>query len=337
MSFFNLLIYSGIFFLFLYLMKRYLDCPTAENKKSMVGKVIVITGCSSGFGINTAEELLKLGAKVIMANRNEEKSMNVIKSFDENLRSQCEVIKLNLSSLKSIENFVAEFKKKIGKLDILINNAGTWEDNFSKTENGIEQTLQANVLSEILLSLHLLDSFNPEGRIINLSSVGHTYAKLDMKILNDDLNFNHLATSFDGNMEYFKSKLGNVYFTQALRNYIVKKDLNLTTVAAHPGAVNTDLSRSFRGYKKVLIILLNPLIKYLFRTPLAGAQTTLFCTFLNHNEVQNGGYYADAGIFAPGGLGNNSELRKQYMDYCKNVLKHHYNSFPSNFDDFFNC
>ena len=335
MGIFGVILYLLAVAFIIYIVRKYFDSPWANNAIALNGKVIIVTGSSAGLGINTAQELLRLGARVIMANRNEEKTNRVIQSFGDNLNNNAVFMKLDLSSFQSIDAFAKEFSSTIGKFDILINNAGTIEDSFKRTENNIEQTFQANVLSNILLTLRLLDLMKPGGRVINVSSILHSMAKLNMKELLEDTNFDKTPNNFDGGMEYNKSKLGNVFFTQYLRNYIDKKKLNLTTVSLHPGAVKTDILRNFQGIKKILLMVIYPFLYLTFKSPLAGAQTTLYCTYLEDKEIINGGYYADCDNKNLGGLGNNDDYRKQYMEYCKLVMKKNHNNFPQNFEEFF--
>ena len=123
------------------------------------------------------------------------------------------------------------------RIDILINNAGVMLCPYQKTTDGFETQFGVNHLGHFLLTNLLLDKIKqaPEGRIILVSSIGHTFAsKMDLDTINSEAHYSSLSA-------YSKSKLANVLFTKALA-----KRLSGTNVAAsclHPGGVNTDLQR----------------------------------------------------------------------------------------------
>ena len=99
----------------------------------MTNKIIIITGSSNGLGKESAFDLLNHNAKVIFACRSEERTMKVINTLPENLRKNATFMKLDVSSFKSIINFVNEVKQKYDKIDILMNNAGAMPIKFDWT------------------------------------------------------------------------------------------------------------------------------------------------------------------------------------------------------------
>ena len=107
-----------------FLIKRWSNGPLNPIKKDLTGKIIIITGSSDGIGLEAAKDLLRSNAKVIFACRNKNKTEGIINTLPENLRKNAIFEQLDLSSFKSIENFVKEVKAKYDKIDILINNAG---------------------------------------------------------------------------------------------------------------------------------------------------------------------------------------------------------------------
>ena len=183
-----LLLLIAILALILFLIKKWANGPLNSNKKDLTGKLIIITGSSDGIGLVAAKDLLNSNAKVIFACRNKTKTEEKINELPENLRKNAIFIQLDLQKFKSIENFVKEIKSKYPKIDILINNAGMSSSFLNKTEDGYLNTYQVNYLSNVLLTLLLLEHFNEnESKIINLSSVLYKSSKLtygDSKYLN---------------------------------------------------------------------------------------------------------------------------------------------------------
>ena len=195
-----------------FLIKRWSNGPLNPIKKDLTGKIIIITGSSDGIGLETAKDLLRSNAKVIFACRNKNKTEGIINTLPENLRKNAIFEQLDLSSFKSIENFVKEIKSKYDKIDILINNAGlsSWGDVY-KTEDGYLNIYQVNYLGNVLLTLLLMEHFNEkESKIINVSSQAHKWSKLtygDSKYLNDyGLKFNNsdfkIRRQFSKHYEY---------------------------------------------------------------------------------------------------------------------------------------
>ena len=202
------------------------------------GKIIVITGSSSGIGFEAARVLTNKGAKVIIAVRDPVKgntALDKIKAQIEN--ADVEYMNIDLADLDSVNAFVKEYKEKFDKLDILINNAGVMIPPYSKTKNGFELQMGTNHMGHFALTLQLLDLIKntPHSRIVNVSSNAHKYGNIDF----DDLNWE--KRKYKAWRAYGDSKIANLYFTSELRNRL--KDTDVRVTAAHPGWTATDLQR----------------------------------------------------------------------------------------------
>ena len=195
----------------------------------MSGKLIIITGASSGLWKYTALELVNKGAKVIFACRNEEKTNKIINNeINEKNRHLGIFEKIDLSSFQSVINFTERIKKKYQKIDILLNNAGNAPDYYRKTEDGFETFIQCNFLGHVVLTYLLMDHMNQNGRIINLSSLGHNYCVFNKemieKIYDCDFDEKYFFGSIWGrNNLYNLTKLMMIYFTHELNEYFNKK------------------------------------------------------------------------------------------------------------------
>ncbi|KAK8402308.1 hypothetical protein O3P69_000610 [Scylla paramamosain] len=117
------------------------------SRKSMVGKTVVITGATAGIGKETARDLLRRGARVIIACRNLEKGCRVASELQANGDSRSEVVvrHLDTSDLSSVRNFAKEVLDTEKAIHVLINNAGAvFPDKRQVTADGLELTMATN-------------------------------------------------------------------------------------------------------------------------------------------------------------------------------------------------
>ncbi len=221
---------------------------TIENIPSQEGKVVIITGSTSGLGKEACRVLAEKGAKVIMAIRNAAKGEGVVKEIRQDVpEADIEVMELDLGSLKSIKGFADKFSGQFDRLDILINNAGVMMCPFSKTEDGFEIQMGTNHLGHFALTGHLMPLLKKtEGsRIVATSSMGHRMGNIDFS----DINWE--KRKYNTGKAYGDSKLANLYFTYELARKLKGDSHDPMVVAAHPGVTSTELARHskfFRGF-----------------------------------------------------------------------------------------
>ena len=144
----------------------------------MKGKTVVITGANSGIGKETAKELVRRGARVVMAGRDQNSTEAVIQEinrlkFDGNMVYK----NIDLSSFASVKQFAKDIIKNEESVDILINNAAVYGPPFALTTDGFETQFQVNHLSNALLTLLLLPKLEAssnqyqKSRVIMVSSI----------------------------------------------------------------------------------------------------------------------------------------------------------------------
>jgi len=312
--------------LFLFLTKKYFNGPSANNRISLRNKVVIVTGASEGIGKYTSEDLLKSGATVIYACRNRKKTEDIISRLDSKYRENAVYIMLDLSSLSSVNEFVNEVKSRYNTIDILINNAGMIGMTYMETEDKIESTIQVNTLSHMYLSQELLEMLNKRnGRIINVSSMGHSLYKITEEKLSEITSQDYnLRNNYKTWFQYCLSKLGNIYFTQYLNEYITQNRLNVTTYSLHPGAIYTELGRDSPRILKFIFTLFYPITWFLFKSIEKGAQTTLYLVYEDKNNLKSGGYYQDCslGRVAKFADEKQSNLRNMFIEYCRREINH---------------
>ena len=224
----------------IYVTRKYFGGGVCYSKATLHGKTVIITGANTGIGLETAVDLAKRGARVVLACRSVEKgqaAVEVVKSRSKN--ENVVFIQLDLASLKSVRDFSAKVLQDEARIDILINNAGVSVPPYTKTEDGFELQIGVNHLAHFLLTNLLLERIKeaPSPRIVNVSSEAHKYGKINFDDLQSEQSYTPMR-------EYAQSKLANIIFTQSLAKRM--KGTNVTTYSLHPGVVRTELGRHIR-------------------------------------------------------------------------------------------
>ena len=246
------------------------------------GRIAIITGANAGLGYETTKWFVQKDIKVIMACRNLEKAdrakTEILKEYS---AADIEVMKLDLSSLKSVRSFASEFLAKYEKLDLLINNAGIMIPPYSKTEDGFESQMGANYFGHFLLTSLLLDVINntPNARIVSLSSNAHRSGKINF----DDI---HWEKKYSRMKAYSQSKVACLMFALELQDRLENTGQKTLSLAAHPGVSNTELGKYI---PRVLYYLLFPFFSFLTHSPKNGALPTVMAA-LDPN-VERGEYF----------------------------------------------
>ena len=195
-------------------------------------KKILITGATGGIGKSLVEKFSKLGAEIIACGTKEEKLISLKEKFP-----KITTLKFKLDDHSKIENFIEEVDKKIGGLEILINNAGITLDNLSirMTEENWKKVIDINLTSTFLMCKFAIKKMLKKkfGKIINITSiVGHT---------------GNLGQS-----NYAASKAGIVAFSKSLALEYAKKNININCVS--PGFIKTEMTDKINEeFKKILI------------------------------------------------------------------------------------
>jgi NAD(P)-dependent dehydrogenase (short-subunit alcohol dehydrogenase family) len=254
------------------------------------GKIAIVTGASTGIGKESARILSLQGAIVVGTTRN----ANMCNALEKELGSKTVFMRLDLSSFCSIVSFINEFKKRYGRCDILVNNAGVMAGKLCSTVDGFEGKFGANHLGHFLLTIGLLSIMPPRSRVVTVSSLGHAYAPLctiDFSTLIFD-DWKKKLDTYDSLQMYCQSKMANILFAKEL----ARRNPDIVSVSVNPGRVYTDTVER-ECFSTGFGTCFRWIAKFLLKTPLEGAQTTLHCVFTK-NIVQ-GAYYSNCTMTPP--------------------------------------
>ena len=251
---------------------------------SLEGKVALVTGATSGIGRETARELARQGATVVVVGRSPDKIETTVNDIKlETGNNSVHSLIGDLSSQGQVRRLAQEFKDQHQSLHVLVNNAGAIFMSRRKSVDDIELTFALNHLSYFLLTILLLDVLKSTApaRIINVSSAAHQNSILEF----DDLQCQRRYLF--GARAYRRSKLANLLFTYELAQRL--EGTGLTVNALHPGLVATNLISKNGVIGRVLTFLLR------FRgiTPQAGAQTSVYLATSADVEGVTGRYFVD--------------------------------------------
>ena len=198
--------------------------------------VVLVTGATDGIGKETALELARLGARVIIHGRSEAR----VAAAHEELRSVSEVpppspVVADFASLSQVRALGLELTRRGLPIDTLINNAGVYMKRRELSAEGIELTLAVNHFSHVLLTHLLLQSHVGQSltRIVNVSSIAHSRAHIDLE------DIENTRGAFDDYQAYATSKFANVLFTVELARRLEARGVKVNAV--HPGVVSTKL------------------------------------------------------------------------------------------------
>lgn len=204
------------------------------------GRVAVVTGANTGLGLETARELARRGARVVLAVRTISKGKAALADIADSVPgAELELQQLDLSSLDSVRTATEALDNAHPRIDLLINNAGVMYTTRGTTADGFETQFGTNHLGHFAFTGLLLENLVevPGSRIVTVSSIGH---RIRSAIDFDDLQ---ATERYDRVSAYGRSKLSNLLFTYELQRRLHAAGAASAALAAHPGGSATELGR----------------------------------------------------------------------------------------------
>ncbi|KAF3633230.1 Short-chain dehydrogenase TIC 32, chloroplastic [Capsicum chinense] len=281
---------------------------------------VIITGGASGIGLETARVLALRNAHVIIAARNME-TANEAKQhiLNENKAAHIDILKLDLSSLKSVKAFADNFLALNLPLNILINNAGIMFCPFQLSEDGIEMQFATNHLGHFYLTSLFLDKMKEtakatgiEGRIVNLSSVAHLVCPrkgIEFHNIND-------KNSYQDKVAYGQSKLANLLHANELSRRLQEEGANITVNSVHPGLIMTNLMR----HSAFLMRIIRVFTCLLWKNVPQGAATTCYVALHPSLKGVTGKYFVDCNEYKPSKLAEDEVLARNLWDFSNKLI-----------------
>ena len=217
------------------------------------GKLVVITGATSGIGYLTARKYASMGADLLCVNRNPEKSESLKKEIVGEFAVKCEYIIADLSKLDDIHRAGMELAQLNTDINVLIHNAGIYLTRRETTADGLEKVFVIQYLASFIINYLLINKLKSQkkARIIMVNSEGHRFAAWGLKI--DDLNWE--KHRYSGLKSYGSAKLAQLLSMLVFDEHFQNTGVSIN--AMHPGAVKTETGQEngpvYRWFKSNFI------------------------------------------------------------------------------------
>lgn len=248
--------------------------------RNLAGKRVLVTGISSGVGVETARVLAAHGASVVGTARNLAKGAAAIEAVGS--KGNMELVELDLSSLKSVRACADVLLASAKPFDAIIANAGVMAVPFALTADGFETHFATNYLGHFLLLNRLSGLLRPDSRVVMVSSAGHRGADVDL----DDPNFER--TPYDPLVAYRRSKTATILFAVAFDQR--HRSRGVRAMAVHPGAVLTETTR------KLIEAQPSAASAFTWKTVAQGAATSIWAGFVAPADDAGGRYAEDCHV-----------------------------------------
>ncbi|XP_046960975.1 retinol dehydrogenase 11-like [Vanessa cardui] len=262
-----------------------------KSKKHLNGRTAIVTGGTSGIGLEIALDFASRGAKVIIACPFNDEGIEARNRIIEKTGNRNVIFKLlDLASLNSVRQFAKDILKTEDRLDILMNNAGVGIPGDFQTDDGMGFIMQVNYYGHFLLSILLLPLLMRTGtesdksRIVNMTSITRYIGSYDVD------NYDKIRYWFKVRI-YSNSKLCFVLFSRALAKRL--EGCNVVVNSADPGLVGTKIYESCN----VLIgFIVKHFLNIFFKNSLEGAQTALQIALDDKCGLQSGKIYENCEV-----------------------------------------
>jgi len=218
---------------------------------SMAGRVCIVTGANSGVGFETALQLGRHGAHLVMVCRNPQRGEDAKARIEAVATGPVDLILADLSRLDEVRRLAGTLLDRYPEIHVLVNNAGQYHTKRTLSPDGFELVFAINYLAVFLLTLLLLDRIRASApaRIINVSSAGHKFGGLDL----NDLNWE--KRPYRGLKGYGAAKTAGILFTRELADRL--HGTGVTVLAPHPGEVFSNIGLNngpiYRTFRKLVI------------------------------------------------------------------------------------
>jgi NAD(P)-dependent dehydrogenase (short-subunit alcohol dehydrogenase family) len=249
-----------------------------NDNHQMKGKVVLITGATSGIGKEAAVALAGMGATVVAVGRNQERATKAVEEIERRSGSRSvEPMLADLSQMSEVGRLAARFLRQHDALHVLINNAGFATKTRETTAEGVESQWAVNYLAPYLLTTRLLDCLkeSASARIVNVSASAHAWGTLDFGDL-------EMARDYKGIKMYARTKTALNSFTFELARRL--RDSRVSVNCLHPGVVRSN-------FPATALFPMAAVFRVFFTSPEKGARNTVYLASSPDVEGVTGEYY----------------------------------------------
>ena len=271
----------------------------------MKGKVVVITGATSGIGEVAAQRLAAQGARIVLVARDAargQKSLTRLPSLGSGASHS--IYYGDLSHISEAKRVAAEIAAAEPRIDVLINNAGALFGTRRLTADNLEETFATNHMAYFVLTLGLRASLlaAAPSRVVSTASDAHKGYTLDF----DDLQ---ATKGYSAIRAYGRSKLCNILFTRELARRWAGQ--GVTANCLHPGFVATRFGDSSGGLLSGVVRVAKTLFAI---TPQKGAETIVYLASSPDVDAISGEYFYKCRPATPTAGGRDDEAAKRLWD-----------------------
>lgn len=239
------------------LFRKWVSGGVCHSQAVLTGKTAIVTGANTGIGLETAVDLARRGASVILACRSVERGEKATVQVRKRSGNQNVIFaNLDLASLDSIRAFANKILQKEIHIHILVNNGGVALASYQQTEDGFEMHMGTNHLGHFLLTNLLLPclTLHPHARVVTVSS-----SRYKECLEFDFTGMEESKSDYKAGQAYCQSKLANILFTRSLAKRL--EGTSVCAYALHPGVIFRtglirDFYRSLSFMKKVIFSII---------------------------------------------------------------------------------
>ncbi|BBJ00351.1 short-chain dehydrogenase [Ferrigenium kumadai] len=261
--------------------------------------IILVTGATDGIGFETTRELATLGHEVVVHGRSEEKARHARDAIqDAAPKAVLHLAHADLTDPAAIQRMAQDLLSRLPHLDVLVNNAGVYMNEFRLTRDGFEMTLAVNYLAPFLLTNLLLPLLkrSDEPRVVTVASIAHQSGRIPFDNLNSERHF-------DGYHAYANSKLAVALFAAEL----ARREPWLASNSLHPGVIGTKLLHAGFDMKGAPVT--------------EGAQTPVFLATSPAVKGMTGKYFDRCTAVRPSALAEDEQLAQQLWEWTAKALR----------------
>ena len=277
--------------------RKYKLEPMDAGPRSMNGRTVLVTGATSGIGLETARALGRLGALVLVGARNEARGRSVVETITGD-GGQADLVTIDLASFASVRRAADWVSARSSRLDVLVNNAGTVTRRRERTTDGHERTWQTNFLGPFLFTRLLLPDLKaaPGPRVVNVSSEAHRGGRIDWNNLELDRGYRPFQA-------YSNSKLALVLWTREL----ARRETSVASNSIHPGVIATNIWEPAAAWAVAIG-------RMLMRRPASGARPVVRLASAPELEGVSGRYFKRFREMAPSAMAQDDAAARKLWE-----------------------